>query len=366
MRIGIDLTHTYQRQGGIPRYGLELARALLSIDQGNEYVWFFRGETRPELAGLGARMHVSPIRHQVFCEQTWLYLAARQARLDILHLTGFAGPLMYKGAAVATLMDMTQFLHPETMKFKQALYWRWLFPLSLKRKQAIVTISDHSRQDASRLLGIPLEKITSIPLACSYEFWQEKSPSQLDETARRLNLPEKYFLLVGAMEPRKNHSRVLEAYARFRKKNRALPHLVFAGGHGWRYASTRRRLAELELTDHVHFIGTVSDGDLACLYRRAEALLYPSLYEGFGLPILEAMASGCPVITSNVSSMPEVAGEAALLVAPQDVGEIASAMEDILDPSIARRLREKGWSQARQFSWEKTAQQTLEIYRNLA
>ena len=186
MRIGIDLTHAYQRQGGIPRYAVELARALLKIDQDNEYVWFFRGEPRPELMDLSAKMHVSPVRHQVLCEQIWLYRAARQARVDVLHLTGFAGPLAYGGAAVATLMDMTQFLYPETMKFKQALYWRWLFPLSLKRKKAIVTISNHSRQDASRLLGIPLEKITSIPLACSSEFLQEKSQSQLREAARRV------------------------------------------------------------------------------------------------------------------------------------------------------------------------------------
>jgi glycosyltransferase involved in cell wall biosynthesis len=215
-------------------------------------------------------------------------------------------------------------------------------------------------------LGIPLEKITSIPLACSSEFLQEKSQSQLREAAGRYNLPSRFFLLVGTMEPRKNHSRVLEAYARAQKKNRALPHLVFAGRHGWRYDSTIRRLSELELTDHVHFIGTITDSDLACLYRQAEALLYPSLYEGFGLPILEAMASGCPVITSNVSSMPEVAGEAALLVTPQDVGEIAAAMEGILDPLTAQRLREGGWAQARKFSWERTAKQTLEIYRQTA
>jgi glycosyltransferase involved in cell wall biosynthesis len=366
MRIGIDLTHAYQRNGGIPRYALELTRALLKIDQDNEYVLFFRGEPRPELAEYRVETYVSPVRHQVVSEQTWLCWAARRARLDLLHLTGFAGPLAYFKPAVITVHDMTQFLYPETMKWVQWVYWRWLFPITVRRSSAIITISENSRKNISRVLNLPQAKIIAIPEACSPIFFEARSPHKLEEVARRHNLPPKFFLVVGTLEPRKNHSRLLEAYAQLRESVDALPHLVFAGRPGWLYDQTLQRIKQLGLSDYVKFIGAVSDHDLCCTYRLTEALLFPSIYEGFGLPILEAMASGCPVMTSNTSAMPEVAADAAEYVDPLNIPSIAKGILAILDPHRKKELLRRGFSRIKDFSWDLTARKTLSIYQAVA
>lgn len=363
MRIGIDLTHAYQRNGGIQRYAIELTRALLELDADNDYVLFFRGEARAELEDLRAEMVVSPVKHQVLCEQTWLWQAAHQARLDVFHLTGFAGPLGYAGLAIATVCDMNQFLYPETMTFSQALYWRWLLPLALRRRTTIITISEHSRADISRLLIMPKEKITTVPLAPSPRFLEPRTRSQLDSVARKYALPSRFFLVVGTLEPRKNHLRLLEAYALLRGKGTVLVPLVFVGRQGWLYDSVLRRIAELELGGAVCFTGSLPDDDLACIYHLADVLLYPSLYEGFGLPILEAMVSGCAVLTSDVSSMPEVGGRAAHYIDPLDVQDIAKGIQAVLDPRYRAELIARGYEQARVFSWQRTAVETLEVYK---
>ncbi len=365
MRIGIDLTHCYQRNGGIQRYAIELTRALLEIDHENEYILFFRGEIRKELANLKATMYVSAIKQQVLCEQTWLWRQANRARLDVLHLTGFAGPLLYSGKTVSTVHDMTQFLFPETMKTSQFLYWRWLLPLALKRREAVITISDHSAQDISRILGIPSNQLNVIPLAVDSVFTHTWTDSHSDAVVQKHHLPDYFFLIVGTLEPRKNHIRLLEAYTHLCRQTDTLPDLVFVGRKGWLYDSVLHRVSELNLDERVHFVGAVPDVDLAVIYHLAEALLYPSLYEGFGLPILEAMASGCPVLTSNVSSIPEVAGDAAHYVDPISTKGIAEGMLAILNPELRSELIERGYSQVKKFSWKKVAEKTLAVYQGI-
>lgn len=365
MRIGLDLTHCYQRNGGIQRYAIQLARALLEIDAQNQYVLFFRGDVREEFTDVVAEIHVSPIKHQVLCEQTWLFMAASRAHLDVFHLTGFAGPVAYSGRAVTTICDMSQFLYPSTMKRSQKMYWSWLFPFSLRQRERLITISANSQNDISRLLHIPSDNITVIPLAASPVFSETQPKQTLKRVTKDYALPDRFFLAVGTLEPRKNHVRLLEAYARVVGEYESAPPLVFAGRQGWLYEPVMQRIIELGLTERVSFTGFVTDTDLFSIYRLAVALLYPSIYEGFGLPILEAMASGCPVLTSNVSSMPEVAGNAAHYVDPLDVNSLTSGIRAMLDEKYRAELADRGYRRARQFSWKRTAQETLAIYTAL-
>jgi glycosyltransferase involved in cell wall biosynthesis len=369
VRIGLDLTHCYQRKGGIQSYAIQLTRALCEIDRENHYILFFRAEKQEELAHLNAEIHVSPIKNQVLCEQTWLFCAAIQARLDVFHFTGFAGPLIYMSKSVSTVCDMNQFFYPETMKRSQYFYWRWLFPIALRRRTAIITISEHSRDDINRVLNINKNNIRTIPLAAKPIFVEPRTNRQLMQVAYKYKLPAHFFLVVGTLEPRKNHLSLFEAYAFLRNQGKCLPPIVCVGRKGWLYNSVLSRLTELQLKDHILFIGMVSDEDLSIIYRLALALLYPSVYEGFGLPILEAMASGCPVLTSNVSSMPEVAGDAAHYVDPFNIHSIADGLQAILDASYRAKLVNRGQSRLYNFSWQRTAKETIavyyECYRNL-
>ena len=362
MRIGLDLTHCYQRNGGIQRYAIELTRALLETDHENEYILFFRGEIRQELAGFPVESYVSPIKHQVLCEQTWLWWMAQRNKLDLLHLTGFAGPVFYSGRSVCTVADVTPFLFRETVKFSQAVYWRWLMPLSARRCNRIITISESSKQDISRVLKVEDNKISVTYLAVSPVFGVIKEEKQFDKVQRKYNLPKDFVLMVGTLEPRKNHLMVVRAFIEAAATVPEL-HLVLAGRPGWLYQPLLKMIAQRGLTERVRFLGSVSDEELVVLYNMARFLAYPSLYEGFGLPILEAMSCGCPVLTSNVSSMPEIAGDAALLVSPTDSNEINSAFLQMLNRDFADHLSEKGLKRANSFSWKLAALGTLENYR---
>ena len=362
MRIGIDLTHCYQRKGGIQTYATQLTHAICEIDHKNSYVLFFRAKKQEELAHLSAEIRVSPIKNQILCEQIWLLSAAIDARLDVFHLTGFAGPLSYMGRSVSTVCDMNQYFYPQTMQRSQYIYWRWLFPIALHHRKAVITISEHSRDDINRVLKINKKKIRNIPLAAKPIFKEPRTKRELKQVAHKYGLPENFFVVVGTLEPRKNHLSLFEAYALLRYQEKDLPPIVCVGRKGWLYDSVFARLTELKLKDHVLFIGEVSDADLATIYRQAVALLYPSIYEGFGLPILEAMTSGCPVLTSNVSSMPEVAGDAAHYVNPFSIQSIADGLQAMSDASYRARLANRGYCRVDNFSWQRTARETLAVY----
>jgi len=196
-------------------------------------------------------------------------------------------------------------------------------------------------------------------------FFEAPPEQALKQVAREYALPDHFFLAVGTLEPRKNHVRLLDAYANVVREHESVPPLVFAGRPGWLYEPVRQRIIDLNLTERVRFAGFVSDTDLSRIYRLAVALLYPSIYEGFGLPILEAMASGCPVLTSNVSSMPEVAGDAAHYVDPIDLNSLTSGIRTMLDRKYRAELVERGFRRVRQFSWQRTAEETLSVYKTL-
>lgn len=294
------------------------------------------------------------------------FILPRQAAadgFDLVHVTtpyGTFTPCRYRN--VITVCDMTPLLFPGTHGRMNVWHHRFVLPAILRRADRVITISESSKYDIVRLCGVPDEKVVVTNLAADPAFCSNPPgvPSPLVA-----GLPRPYVLNVGTLEPRKNLEGLLRGYAAARKLG--LPHtLVVTGAKGWGKSRLAATVRELRLEGSVVFTGFVPDADLPHLYAGAEFFVYPSLYEGFGLPPLEAMACGTPVITSNVSSLPEVTGDAALLVDPRSEAELAAAILRLAgDRDLCATLRERGMRRAGLFSWQRTAAETWAVYEDV-
>jgi len=306
------------------------------------------------------------------------------AGVDLFHATEHLLPRFSSVRTVFTLHDLIFLFHPETHKPLNRWFLTLMMPRFLRAADAVIAVSECTKRDAVRFYGIPEEKITVIYEGVNPRF-RPASPETIAAVRARYNLPEHFILYVGTIEPRKNLTALLEAFHHLLATRSLRPapcdlrpatcsllpapcdlRLVIVGKRGWLYEGFFRRLRELGLEDRVIFTGYVPDEDLPAIYSAADLFVFPSLYEGFGLPVLEAMACGTPVICSNTSSLPEVAGDAALLVDPADVRALAGAMERALtDEALRVTLRARGMGKARGFTWEQAAQKTLMVYQAL-
>ncbi|HEY7821085.1 MAG TPA: glycosyltransferase family 1 protein, partial [Vicinamibacteria bacterium] len=276
---------------------------------------------------------------------------------DLCHFTNFLGPYFTRTPYVVTFHDMTLQLLPECHTWKKRLLTRSLSPEIARNARLIITPSQSAKQDLSRLFSIPQDKIRAIPHAPDEQFQPRRDPETRARIQKRYGIETPYLLYVGTLEPRKNLLRAVEAFSRIHS---AHPEHRFylAGDLGWRSKELLQALESLPGGDHVARLGYVAEEDLAALYSNAELFVYPSLYEGFGFPVIEAMACGTPVLTSNTSSLAEIAGGAALLVDPYDTDAIANAMDRALgDGEERERLRLAGLARARTFSWERTTRE---------
>jgi glycosyltransferase involved in cell wall biosynthesis len=368
MRIAFDATGIPRLMAGAAVYTCELARALAAVDSENEYVIFARGThfddlpaMRPGVRVLKVRAPSRPLR--LLWEQTVLPWRLRQLRIDVLHSPHHTMPLAPCGCRrVVTFHDLTFFLLPERYPTTRRLYFQTMTRLSARVADAVIVPSEAVKGDVMRILGLPRERVFAIPEAAGPAFHPQDAVA-IEAVRRRYGLEGPFLLSVGSLEPGKNRERLLQAFARLRA--RGLTHtLVVAGQRAWRYEGEAPLAQQLGLADSVRFLGHVPQADLPALYSAAEVFVFPSLYEGFGLPALEALACGTPVVASNVSALPEVVGDAALQVPPLDVEALADAMERLLrDDGLRSDLRERGLARAAQFSWEKAARQTVEVYR---
>jgi glycosyltransferase involved in cell wall biosynthesis len=292
------------------------------------------------------------------------YMAGRHG-LELIHdPTGTMPHTLARAKKVATVHDMVPYIYPQTSSRLDWLIYRWWLPLAAPRLDALITDSHNSKKDILRFMPISSEKVKVSPLSSPSHF-KVLPEEEVLEVLARFNISRPYILYVGSIQARKNLARLLEAYAQLRRWSSKWT-LVVVGARKWKSSPVYAALERLGMSEAVNFTGFVEDEDLPALYNGADLFVFPSLYEGFGLPVLEAMACGTPVVTSNASSLPEVAGEAALLVDPYNVEEIAAAMRRVLeDPDLAQELREKGLARAKQFSWERTARQTIEVYKKV-
>jgi glycosyltransferase involved in cell wall biosynthesis len=285
--------------------------------------------------------------------------------VDIFHATNHLLAHFRQARTVYTLHDLIFLHYPEYHLLYNRWYLTLTMPLYLKAADVIVTPSECSRQDAIKFYDLPESKIKVIYEAPAPTFKPVTNPAALDRVCQTYNLPEKFILYVGTIEPRKNLSRLLEAFKPLLIDWPDLK-LVLVGKKGWLYESFFQRLRTLGLQDRVIFPGYVEEADLPAFYQLAEVFVFPSLYEGFGLGPIEAMACGTPVVSSNSSSLPEVVGEAGLLVNPTDTAALGEALRRVLaDPELRANLAQQGLIQAQKFSWQKAVDELEAVYQLL-
>ena len=368
MLIGFEASALRGRKSGVGYYTESLLAAIMRLEPGHRYVLFSNRDMGEGWRQIGSEtVHVGrgfPVR--AVWMQAMLPGTLRRMRPDLCHFTNYLAPLYSPCPYVVTMYDMSVFLTPRLHNAKKRLLDRTLIPLVARRAGAILTISQSARKDIMRCLRVPKEKVHVVMGAASERFRPVTDLAQVNEVRAQHRLEAPYILYVGTIEPRKNLPRLVGAFALL--KAEGAPHkLAIVGQDGWGVEPLHAEIERLGLEHEVILTGYVPSDDLPALYSGAAAMAFPSLYEGFGLPVIEAMACGAPVVTSHSSALAEVAGDAALLVDPLSVGSIAGALHRVLnEPGLGAELSCRGQARATQFTWEKTARATFDVYRAVA
>lgn len=288
----------------------------------------------------------------------------RRRNVDLFHATDHLIPKLSNTPVVATLMDAIPLSNPEWVRMNFAAMKRWLWRRAAQWADHVITISEYSKQEIIKQFGIADDRISVTPLGVDQRFFEGIEDHIKTDVLRKLGLSGSFFLFVGTLQPRKNVERILDAHLALPETVRREYPLVIVGRAGWGCETLVKRLTDAHAQTSVHWLQYLPDVEVRVLMQTARALVFPSLCEGFGLPVVEAFASGLPVITSNSTSLPEVARDAALLVTPTNVAEIADAMNQMVrSPGLPERLSEAGRLRAREMSWESCAELTLAAYR---
>lgn len=362
-RLGLDVRLTYYTGGGISRYIRRLAATLPVLDTANTYTHFYRRGHRETFSELARRVNCwTPAHHRlerwVLGAEIWPY------RLDLYHAPDFIPPQAGYRRLVITVHDLTFLLYPQFLTPASRRYYNAQIGWAVQRASAISADSQATKRDLIERLGVRDDKVTVIHLGVDTDFQPAGTDTALHLAA--LGLSPGYVLFVGTFEPRKNVPALLAAYGRLRVALSDAPPLVLAGRRGWLFDDVRSTVRSLKLDRHVRFLEEVSDTQLHALYQGAGVFVLPSHYEGFGFTALEAMASGAPAVVAARASLPEIAGEAALQVNPDDVDELADSIRRVLTDSELRELLvRRGLEQARRFTWDQTARATLELYQRV-
>jgi glycosyltransferase involved in cell wall biosynthesis len=399
LRIGLDYTPAVRQRAGIGRYTRGLVQALAALDRQNEYVLLEVGGGEQGSRGAGEQgskgvfNFPTNFRHRPLplSERTMAILWHRlrlplpvdlfTGEVDVFHSPDFLLPPLRHGRAILTVHDLSFRRRPECADAALAAYLNRAVPPSIQRADLVLADSLSTKADLVELLGVPAAKIEVLYPGVGDTYRPIHDAATLNAVRQKYNLPANFVLFVGTIEPRKNLATLLRAWAKViadcrlqiadceianRKSQIGNWALVIAGGKGWLYADTFATVERLGLSGDVVFLGYVPEADLPALFSLARLFVFPSLYEGFGLPPLEAMACGTPVVCANTSSLPEVAGDAALLVDPLDADGLATAMQQALgDEGLRARLVERGLRQAARFTWRVAAQQLLAIYERV-
>ncbi len=366
MRIGIDARLVYYSQAGIGQYILHLVDGLSKVDTENEYVLLQSRKDDTTILKRPNFRRVSlwtPSHHRL--ERYALNVELMRLGLDVLHSPDFIPPHRPSCKSVITVHDLAFLLYPHFLTAESARYYGHI-DQAVRWTDYIVAVSESTKRDTIDHLGVPEDKITVVYEAANPIFRPVDREKARQQVMDRHGVDVPFILFVSTIEPRKNVPTLVRALWQLLECYKEDVHLVLAGGKGWLFEDAFAVVEELRLEDRVHFVGRVSSEDLLYLYNAAEMLAHPAFYEGFGLPPLEAMACGLPVVVSNVASLPEVVGDAGLLIDPHDVDELTVSMWRLLnDQELREEMRAAGLRQAARFSWERAARETLEIYRHV-
>ena len=366
MRIGIDARITYYTRGGISTYTLRLIEALAGLDTVTDYRVL---QSRKDRTPLRPRVNYRPVscwtpsHHRL--ERWALSVEVARLGLDLLHSPDFVPPVFGYRRSVITVHDLNFLHYPQFLTAESLRYYNGQIEWAPRRADHIVADSHTTKADLISMVGVPSEKVTVIHLAAD-PVYRPLSLEEAQPVLARYDLEPGYILSVGTLEPRKNVPGLLQAFRLLIDAKTTDAPLVLIGGKGWLYDEIFERAETLHLTERVRFLHNIANTDLPALYSAASVLVTPSFYEGFGLPPLEAMACGTPAVVANQASLPEVVGEAGLLIDPDDAEDIAQTITRVLtDQPLRARMREDGLAQAARFSWERTARETLDVYRQV-
>jgi glycosyltransferase involved in cell wall biosynthesis len=371
--VGIDYTPAYEQGGGIGRYVRELVAALAHLDTSTDYRLFVAG-ARELPPSPGSNFTWRPTR----LSPTWLARIWHRARIpmpaetftgrvNLFHATDFVLPPTLPGTrTLLTVHDLSFVRVPETASPHLKAYLDRVVPRSARRADHILADSQATKDDLISIYNLPASKITVLLSGVDARFHRVDDPAKRRAARETYKIgANPYIFSVGTVQPRKNYGRLIQALAQLRA--RGYPHhLVIAGGKGWLEDPIYQTMRDTGMAEAVHFIGFADEADLPTLYSGADCVAFPSLYEGFGIPVLESMACGTPVVTSKVSSLPEAAGNAALLVDPYHVDDIASALVRLIDDVQTReQLVRQGYQHVQNFTWTKAAEQLRFVYAAL-
>ncbi len=373
LRIGVNALQLTARNSGVGQYIYQMVSSMLSISTDQFNIYLSRGNTRSEWLGAhGAKINEIPFRKEQVIFRNLYELLYYGVALRKEGLTHFWSPdtkiplLAPNIPTIITSHDLAIFREPETYQYSRVFYWRKLFKHAIQRSSIVVAISNTTRNDLIELMDVSPSKIKVIYNGVDPRFKTIKDSNLLEQVKNKYSLPSNFLLFVGLFSPRKNIAGILKAFAILKKKFNIPHYLVMVGEKGWRYQSDLELVNSLGLGNVVVFPGYIEHEDLPAVYNAAEIFVFPSLYEGFGLPVLEAMACGTPVVTSNVSALPEVVGEAGIMVNPYDYEEIANGVYKLLsDKKLSSGLVKAGLERARYFTWENAAREMLSLFREL-
>jgi glycosyltransferase involved in cell wall biosynthesis len=368
VRIGIDARKLHDF--GIGTYIRNLLRHLSRIDRDTEFVVLCRPEDAKGLSILGENLRpvTETAGNYSVAEQLKVPLKLKREGVTLFHAPHYVLPPLVRCPSVVTIHDCIHLMFPQYLPNRVALgYARASITGAARRATRVLTVSESSKRDILRFVDIPSEKIDVIPNAYDERFTVVPREEDVVRVRERYQLHDPFIFYAGNVKPHKNVERLIEAFHLVRRRGLDHVKLVVIGDDISRYAALRRAVHHHQLHKYVRFLGYMPEETLAVMYRLAGVFVFPSLYEGFGLPPLEAMASGTPVVTSNVSSLPEVAGDAAVLVDPLSPEAIADGIYRVLtDGDLRRSLSERGLARARQFSWEASVRRVREIYAQVA
>lgn len=364
VRIAIDARKLHDF--GIGTYVRNLVREFAQTPGDETFVLICRPEDAAFVRGLGTRFEAWPDRSGNYSlrEQLTVPIDLRRAKVHLFHAPHYVVSPLTTCPVVVTIHDCIHLRFPQYLPNRMAhVYARTFMAIAARRARRIITVSQASKEDIQAYLHAPADRIDVIPNGLDARFLTPPDEEQVARVRQRFLLDAPFILYAGNIKPHKNVDRLIEAYAQLRQDGHQDLKLLIIGDELSKYPGLRRLVHRHHLHQHVRFFGFVPDATLQVLYKLASAFVFPSLYEGFGFPPLEAMACGTPVITSNVSSLPEVVGDAALLVPPTDAGAIAEAMARVLtDTRLRRDMVTRGLARARTFSWAEAAARTRAVY----
>ncbi|MGM0367981.1 MAG: glycosyltransferase family 4 protein [Actinomycetota bacterium] len=384
MNIGFDVSRYFDRSGGIGIYSANLLKNLLKVDKKNSYTaysYFYECFPKKfkdkkiisEFRQYSKKVQFPQLHSPAsFLKKRWENSSIKNKEKmlgnpDIVHSTAFMVPEFFNARLVVTMHDLSFLVFPQYHTRENFnLVLRNLIYLN-SRPGMVICVSEQTKRDTMKYFHVPGEKLKVIYHGVDKSFKKDISKDEINRVLKKYNINSSYLLCVSSIEPRKNFERIIEAFSQIIKtgKYKALK-LICVGGKGWKNTAIYKKVKEKNMEEKVRFLGFIEEGDLIPIYKGAKLFLYPSLYEGFGLPVLEAMAARVPVITSNVSSLPEVAGDAAVMVNPYEEKEIYDAIAGLLEnENRIKDLIARGTDNIKRFSWEKTARQTLKVYETI-